>query len=48
MTAVRPAPPPSALQWGHVVVDVEGQLPYGRGGKTIGLQWGHVVVDVEG
>ncbi len=38
-----------ALQWGHVVVDVEGLFDIAGG--TTGLwtlQWGHVVVDVEG
>ncbi len=37
------------LQWGHVVVDVEGDHATGQAGALrILLQWGHVVVDVEG
>ena len=37
------------LQWGHVVVDVEGTTQL-RGAALcmMTLQWGHVVVDVEG
>ena len=38
----------SALQWGHVVVDVEGQTRASERKKDGRLQWGHVVVDVEG
>ncbi len=37
------------LQWGHVVVDVEGKLADSDGNAgSNALQWGHVVVDVEG
>ncbi len=37
-----------SLQWGHVVVDVEGLLVPVGGAAQAPLQWGHVVVDVEG
>ena len=36
------------LQWGHVVVDVEGREEATQGRRDeVALQWGHVVVDVE-
>ncbi len=39
----------SRLQWGHVVVDVEGlRRVIGTDSTVPTLQWGHVVVDVEG
>ena len=36
------------LQWGHVVVDVEGEVTTDPPTDAGALQWGHVVVDVEG
>ena len=36
------------LQWGHLVVEVEGRERSGPDPKPNPLQWGHLVVEVEG
>ena len=36
-----------ALQWGHVLLDVESRMPNEQPQRPQPLQWGHVLLDVE-